>query len=276
MGPREAARRGQCANKLRQLSLAVQNHHSARGKLPPARIADHKATWAAVLLPYLEETVLTDWDFRVCFFDQPLEVRNQVITTLLCPSKDHDVFQVAFEIQTHRGHNHQPDEQDLFWGVIGDYDATKGHSWHATNLRGEPLGPGPLDFEYQVGAMIISRFSDERTRFAEVDRVLDHWESRTQLSHVRDGTSKTFLIGEISKSLAESQQVFNGDTGGGYFLGGVEFPFAASNDDHGFFSDHPGIVQFAYCDGSVRPVRVDIDMAILRALVSRDGGEIVE
>ena len=54
---REAARRSQCSNNVRQISLALQNHHSGRGSLPTGRNAGSVSgqTW---LLPYMEQMSL--------------------------------------------------------------------------------------------------------------------------------------------------------------------------------------------------------------------------
>ena len=58
---REAARRTECANNLKQLGLAIHNYHGARGTLPPGvisnsgtRFGSPRTTWTIHLYPYLE------------------------------------------------------------------------------------------------------------------------------------------------------------------------------------------------------------------------------
>ncbi len=72
---REAARRSSCQNNLKQLGLAMHNHHDARGKLPPGfmlvpdpalgsawnhRWLERRFGWGMLLLPYLEESAIYD------------------------------------------------------------------------------------------------------------------------------------------------------------------------------------------------------------------------
>src|SRR5216117_488916 len=52
---REAGRRTQCLNNLKQQGLAIQGFHSARKMLPSSRACDHKETWLVMIMPYLEE-----------------------------------------------------------------------------------------------------------------------------------------------------------------------------------------------------------------------------
>src|SRR5215211_3597331 len=57
---REASRRSQCQNNLKQIGVALQNHHDARRAFPMGRNGmDQKAvSWAFFILPYLEETAI--------------------------------------------------------------------------------------------------------------------------------------------------------------------------------------------------------------------------
>src|SRR5690349_8376489 len=59
---REAARRSQCTNNLRQLGLALHNHHDVFGILPFARTGGRpqSISWAPLILPYMEQKNLLD------------------------------------------------------------------------------------------------------------------------------------------------------------------------------------------------------------------------
>src|ERR1700675_969684 len=52
---REAANRISCANNLKQLGLAMHNHHDTIETLPPTRTSALGATWAVFLLPFMEQ-----------------------------------------------------------------------------------------------------------------------------------------------------------------------------------------------------------------------------
>ena len=103
---REAARRSQCTNNLKQLGLALHNYHDTFKKLPPT-IHDQpwdwgttsptqKGSWLVRLLPFVEQQSIWDClDFNgntehnsVTASGQP--VHEIVISGFICPSDDHD------------------------------------------------------------------------------------------------------------------------------------------------------------------------------------------
>jgi len=67
---REAARRSQCMNNLKQIGLATHGFHDSRKALPPFRVMDHQQTWLVLILPYLEETQLVASSIKRSSFGQ--------------------------------------------------------------------------------------------------------------------------------------------------------------------------------------------------------------
>ena len=85
---REAARRMQCGNNLKQLDLAVHNYHAAMNTLPFAASHWGHGGWVKMTLPYVEQTALADkWDETVLYHVQPnLDICRVQIATHICPS----------------------------------------------------------------------------------------------------------------------------------------------------------------------------------------------
>lgn len=69
---REAANRISCANNLKQIGLAMHHYHDTQGFLPPTRLAEQQATWAVLILPYLEQDNLyRQWNLARTYYEQP-------------------------------------------------------------------------------------------------------------------------------------------------------------------------------------------------------------
>jgi len=61
---REAARRAQCVNNLKQIGLAMHNYHDQQGTLPPGVKGCCWGTWLVFVLPYIEQTnMFNAWNF---------------------------------------------------------------------------------------------------------------------------------------------------------------------------------------------------------------------
>ncbi len=83
---RESARQTQCTNNLKQIGLAIQNFHAQRKELPPSRNYDHFATWAFLILPFMEEgNLFENWDDSLKYYYQSEEARTTPVATLLLP-----------------------------------------------------------------------------------------------------------------------------------------------------------------------------------------------
>src|SRR6516164_5907658 len=67
----ESANRVACGNNLKQIGLALHHYHCDYNQLPPSRVSDFHATWAVLLLPYLEEMDLyRQWNLQASYYDQ--------------------------------------------------------------------------------------------------------------------------------------------------------------------------------------------------------------
>ncbi|QDU89770.1 hypothetical protein Pla175_31650 [Pirellulimonas nuda] len=291
---REAARRSTCLNNLRQIGLAVHMHHDTALELPPSRMWDGGFTWAGVVLPYLEEAAIRDLaDFQKDFKDQVAAVRETPVTPYLCPSRSHDSplnylrSEVMAEVKTPSGGEVKGGGTTR--GIRGDYACI------SSTFRS---GDGGFDHVFD-GAIILPK-----------KRSGNRYDSRTTLTKITDGTSKTFMVGENSYWMSARASIYDGNDNPGAILGlgslervkaalpgggrGVDFnkreggsigqsPFqypgtgceSGTSSCHVWFGgDHPGVINVTLCDGSSLAVAKDTDLAVIENFVTRAGGEL--
>ena len=96
---REAARRAQCMNNLKQIGLALHNYHDTHRCFPPAVITDEEGrpmrSWRVAILPYMEESVLHDqYDY-----DEPWDGPNNSTLADLMPQ----IFRCPSDVQSGLG-----------------------------------------------------------------------------------------------------------------------------------------------------------------------------
>lgn len=272
---REAARRTQCKNNLKQIGIAIHNFHDQLDALPPSRNYDHYTSWAFLILPHLESfNLFASWDPALKYYYQTDEARLTKIPVYFCPSRPRSTFfsksgDDIFSPLESSGHVR---------GILSDYacSAGFGSGWNWINSR---------------GAMIMGdATTDPPTvpfgNFAPPGATLTTWRSRTSFRDLVDGQTHTILVGEkhVRPSrygiAQEDGCIYNGDHPGNFSrCGGPGNPIAQTPTDryrNNFGSYHDGICQFLIADGSVQSVNVLISTDILGRLTIRNDTEVVE
>ncbi len=276
---REAARRTQCKNNLKQFGLAAQNFHSTHNALPPFHIADQWATWAVFILPYMEQTAIyNQWNLDLRYYVQPATAGAD-LATFHCPSRSTPGTKGSTG-------NSRSFAEGTFVGPPGwtDYGANWGSAPYAWNTAMQ--GPyNPLTNGVLSGA-------------APAMSTISGWKFPIGIKDITDGSSNTILFGEIHYPGTSSGLVWNGDYQSGYgrCLGhnGIKDPVTGlytefygiqTNRDYALTSvpaytsyfgmNHPGVCQFALADGSVRAVSVNTNIDILNYLSRHKDGNVI-
>ncbi|WP_182865126.1 DUF1559 domain-containing protein [Stieleria mannarensis] len=300
---REAARRTDCSNRVKQLALATQLHHDAFGYFPPARYESRPdaapsdqcgletPTWLARVMPYLEQVALAQkWDFSKPWHQHDENVRTVVPDVFLCPSRRSGTQPLGTRSlrTTMMGGGGRlpcgcpvpPRPVDVSLDVPGalcDYAGNHG------DLTPGAVGE-PTDFYFGgngTGVIISVRPNCKDAKaISPMDRI--------RMASVRDGTSNTFLFGEKFIPAAGLGQfpidspAYDGDhlpascrlAGPGLRL--ANGPHDVMADMFSFGSWHPGGVHFAFVDGSVRFVNPELDTKLLGSLANRRDARVVE
>lgn len=300
---REAARRMDCSNRVRQLALATHMHHDTYGYFPPARYESRPdadpsdqcgletPTWLARVMPFVEQAALGQkWDFSKPWHQHPEAVRTVVPDIFLCPSRRSGTQPVGNrELRTtvSGGGGRLPcgcpipvrptDVSMDVDGALSDYAGNHG------DLTPGAVG-APTDFYYGgngTGVIISVRPECKNGRaIGPSDKI--------RMNSVSDGTSNTFLFGEKFVPVNQLMEfpfdspAYDGDhlpascrlAGPGLRL--ANGPSDVLADMFSFGSWHPGGVHFALVDGSTRFYSPEIDTKVLGALANRRDARVVE
>lgn len=116
---REAARRSQCTNNLKQMGIAMHNYHDVHQMFPAAGWATYRSTWAMALLPFLDQQPIYDQIVATTWPDQcgytSVAACNTVLngfsmSVLTCPSTPCPKF------------NGTPRQINCYVGIAGSSD----------------------------------------------------------------------------------------------------------------------------------------------------------
>ena len=283
---REAARRAQCTNNLKQLGLALHGYHDTNGVFPPGylilpggnalmgtpdpltRDAGPGWAWGSLILPYLEQgAVHASLNFNLpCWLPANTTGARTSLGVLLCPSvsessRTYDVKDQGGNTLATLSRSHYPansGRQEAWAYAVDDWST---------------LSDGPI-----------------------------YRNSRTSVASVTDGLSNTIFLGEHSAILSDKTWV--GVVPGAIGCPTPRFAFAACDVAatqvlvHSgpnpwenpplvhppnsrlcklcqMYAEHPGGCNVMMGDGSVRFASANINQLTWQALATRAGGEVI-
>lgn len=258
---REAARRMQCTNNLKQLALGLHNYHDSHKIFPYPGMIANKLGWNVSILPYIEQRAIAEnIDYSEGDHMAPDRARfaAQRIDAFLCPSSLNLDQRSKYDAET--------------------WDGERMYTLHYYGILG-PLGVNPATGEDYRCRDLSAAFGGECDQ-----GVL--WQFSSRMADITDGTSNTLLLGEISWQDMTKYRMWTrgkyGDSRGTLYLvsKAIEFPINSNNETKwnmvAFGSNHPGGAQFALADGSVRFFRETIDFGTYLSLASRNGSEPIQ
>ncbi len=274
---REAARRSQCSNNLKQLALGMHNYHDTLGKLPYSASHWGYGGWVKMTLAFIEQKAIADrWNENVTYGSQPnLDLCRIRIKAHMCPSDN-------------------PTRSN--WGG-GNQDMANFN--YAVNLGNTTV--------YRVSPFNGVTFQEAPFRYEEAVTT----NIRTfGFATITDGTSNTLLLGHVRQGQRPTSgqsdlrgliwyghhagitthelpnttvpdYVQNGWCADPVLFASIKMPCAtesgqatgATPKNLSSRSTHPGGVEVAMCDGSVQFITNSIDRPIWRNLGSSQDGQ---
>jgi prepilin-type N-terminal cleavage/methylation domain-containing protein len=309
---REAARRTQCQNQLKQIATAFMNHEATQKYLPSSGWGwrwqgdpdrgfgeDQPGGWAYNAIAYLEESQIreagqgkdpaTKEAAMLAAVGTPIPIFN-------CPTR-----RAALAYPMVRNGNLANNIPSCVEGSCvvarSDYQANSG----ACN-NDDPGGPGSIADAENHDWFTIHQPEKGASELWRLQNGITYERSQVRLAQITDGTSKTYMVGEKYRNPdyyvdgnddSDDQNIFCGhdrDVNGytsrisvakGRKFNFVELPAIAYlplqdrprlSYDYHFGSAHPSGIHMALCDGSVQSINYDVDYKIFVLMGARDDG----
>jgi prepilin-type N-terminal cleavage/methylation domain-containing protein/prepilin-type processing-associated H-X9-DG protein len=268
---RESARRSRCVNNLKQIGVALLNHHDVRKAFPsgvqqsgsdPAAKQIAGWGWAALILPYMEETALaaqldpTRQDLHDVLKDANLRpLIRTTISSYRCPSDPY---------------LHDHNEKRTF---------EKGNGEYGTGIDAQPAISnyvGMIGTRWVLNQEQIGASAEKKDLYGMLGP-----SSRISLRKVTDGTSQTIFVGERAYEpvyyagawVGARNLNSQGVNGLPMVLGMARKqnpPENLATADASFSSYHPNGVHYLFVDGHVGFINDDIDDQWLSEELQKD------
>lgn len=270
---REAARRINCANNMRQLALAGHNYESANMRFPDGSVGQDPATglfdasrvripYIAFILPFFEEGArFSLYDFEVSWSQQSEDFQG-LIQTFQCPSDTSEVFE------------NTGDQRGL------EYKGNYGVNWGATDWtnQGYVEGDGinaPFYLEYGASFGEITDGSTNTLMMLEmlqapspqgsVDRRGRLWNNDAGCYEISATFEPNSTAGDFTRLLPRED---------------IGLPGTNTTNTRRMYiisrSRHVGGVNAALCDGSVQFVNDNVSLDTWKELSTINGGEVID
>ena len=299
---REAARRMQCRNNLKQLGLAVHNYHDTFGSLPCIGGYGFNG-WGLFpkLLPYLDQSPL----YNQINFGNRVEctpvnvVRQTVLPVLHCPSDPGVVVKLGFSPNSGclAGGTSTPDDatNQLWLGASSNYVGSYGDSYNNSAPANEPYGGDNARVNYGAGGCnsntaggtaVTAACPNPTGRYGSGPNHRGMFDfigtgPTVKFRDVVDGLSSTIMFGHIVRDCSGGRNTWILSIGSTYgtsvpininspCMPGKTYSFSLD----GFSSNHVGGTVSCLSDGSVRFFSQNMSTFTHNALGSRAGGEI--
>jgi prepilin-type N-terminal cleavage/methylation domain-containing protein len=309
---REAARRTQCLNSVRQLAIAAANHHDSKNGFPLGLeilpgLTTSKCTMFIRLLPYMEQASLySQWNFATPTLNATNDVATSrtatVIPSLTCPSDAFasNPFQLTGPLTPNPGQTASGASPGYYSGT--SYAGNYGEGSYYVQYSQFAIRPNGIFF--MTGADDGLAPGGALHTLAE-----DHFNlDPVKVSTITDGTTSTLMFGEkyhiddffdswtgsnsgFKMHMVSAWAWLGGFKGTAGLFGSSAVPINSTTRDFATFpnniaaqdkrfnawgSGHVGGACFAFCDASVRFIQDAIDPVTLARISTRAGEEIVD
>jgi prepilin-type N-terminal cleavage/methylation domain-containing protein/prepilin-type processing-associated H-X9-DG protein len=295
---REAARRTQCINQLKQMGTALLNHENALGEFPtggtePWHDEGGEDTrfgkgygWMVQILPYVENTALKDISkgYGRGDIERDQEVRGTPVPLYFCPSKRGIVVRVTSK-----------SAEDCSRGcALNDYaGVTPANVLDINHLSNgwfwQGITHGNIERLYQRGTFALGGKKYNVSFQGVITRTGLGGGCKTK--DITDGLSNTVAIGE--KRLYTNRYELGdwhddiGWTDGwdpdimrftGYQPGPdiVSPPVEPAGFGYHFGSSHPSVFNAVFADGHVAQIEYEIDLVVFNAMGDREDGLVID
>ncbi len=280
---REAARRVQCSNQLRQIGIALHNFHDGNQKFPPIASELTYMSYIAQILPYMEQGNLRDIINQDKHWSDVANdaAERTAIPDLQCPSTATELGAFTGGVGDSTTYVDQSPLRAHYVGIMGAKSACPVNATIGYPDSGYTMGKVKDVVDCGAGGTadngVIVRVgitSVDRTRIRSVS-----------MKKITDGTSKTMMVGEQSFSAGPSRTWIVGQTDAfAYNADNVMWPLGVAfredpgqpnassgyfNNDTSLGSKHPSGAHGLLADASVQFLTDDTELNVLKAFATR-------